>query len=194
MASLYPQRVNAVFGLSVPPTVGTPVGALTRQENFGDNFVYTVYFQQPGVAEAELDADVRKSIRMLYYAICGDAPELGFMRPNRPAQGCSTAWLTRIRSRFGSRSGSRPVCEDYRDGFRGPINWYRSIDRGIELTRHLEGTKIMQPSYFMIGSLNPMNPLLAVALAKVEQTHPTCEATSYSKAPAIGFPWSDRRK
>ncbi len=45
----------------MPPTIGLPVGVVTRQENFGDNFFYAVYFQQPGVAEAELDADVRKS-------------------------------------------------------------------------------------------------------------------------------------
>ena len=142
MASLYPQRVNAVFALSVPPTIGTPVGALTRQENFGDNFVYTVYFQQPGVAEAELDADVRKSIRMLYHSVSGDAPEFGFMRP-KPASSKMLdglvdpdplpSWLT--------EEDLDQYCKDYRDGFRGPINWYRSIDRGIELTRHLEGTR-----------------------------------------------------
>ena len=102
VALLYPQRVNAVFALSVPPTIGTPVGALTRQENFGDNFVYTVYFQQPGVAEAELDADVRKSLRMLYYSVSGDAPAFGSCVPNRPAQRCSTAWSTLIHSRAGS--------------------------------------------------------------------------------------------
>ena len=173
MASLYPQRVNAVFGLSVPPTVGTPVGALTRQENFGDNFVYTVYFQQPGVAEAELDADVRKSIRMLYYSVSGDAPEFGFMRP-KPASSKMLdglvdpdplpGWLT--------EEDLDRYCEDYRDGFRGPINWYRSIDHGIELTRHLVGTKIMQPSHFMIGSLDPMNVLLWDPLANVEQNAP----------------------
>ena len=173
MASLYPQRVNAVFALSVPPTVGTPVGALTRQENFGNNFVYTVYFQQPGVAEAELDADVRRSIRMLYYSVSGDAPEFGFMRP-KPASSKMLdgladpdplpSWLT--------EEDLDQYCEDYRDGFRGPINWYRSIDRGIELTRHLVGSKIMQPSHFMIGSLDPMNALLADALAKVEQNAP----------------------
>ena len=84
IALLYPQRVKAVFALSVPPTMGVPAGALTRQENFGDNFVYPVYFQQPGVAEAELDADVRKSLRMIYYAYSGDAPAFMFLRP-KPA-------------------------------------------------------------------------------------------------------------
>ena len=173
VALLYPQRVNAVFALSVPPTIGTPVGALTRQENFGDNFVYTVYFQQPGVAEAELDADVRKSLRMLYYSVSGDAPAFGFMRP-KPASSKMLdglvdpdplpSWLT--------EEDLDRYCEDYRDGFQGPINWYRSIDRGIGLTRRLQQTKITQPSHFMIGSLDPMNVLLAVPLANVEQNAP----------------------
>ena len=173
MAALYQQRVNAVFALSVPPTVGTPVGALTRQENFGDNFVYTVYFQQPGVAEAELDADVRRSIRMLYYSVSGDAPEFGFMRP-KPASSKMLdglvdpdplpSWLT--------EEDLDRYVKDYRDGFRGPINWYRSIDRGIELTRHLVGSKIMQPAHFMIGSLDPMNVLLAEPLSHVEENAP----------------------
>ena len=173
IALLYPQRVNAVFALSVPPTIGTPVGALTRQENFGDNFVYTVYFQQPGVPEAELDADVRKSLRMLYFSVSGDAPAFGFMRP-KPASSKMLdglidpdplpSWLT--------EEDLDQYVEDYRDGFRGPINWYRSIDRGIGLTRRLQQTKITQPSHFMIGSLDPMNVLLAAPLAYLEQNAP----------------------
>ena len=102
IALLYPQRVNAVFALSVPPTIGTPVGALTRQENFGDNFVYTVYFQQPGVAEAELDADVRKSLRRRTTPSAVTRRRSGSCVPNRPAQRCSTAWSTLIRCQAGS--------------------------------------------------------------------------------------------
>jgi hypothetical protein len=49
-------------------------GSLTRQENFGDNFWYMVYFQKPGLAEAELEADVRKSLPMIYFSICGNVP------------------------------------------------------------------------------------------------------------------------
>ena len=123
MASLYPQRVKAVFALSVPPTMGVPSGAITRQENFGDNFVYTVYFQRLGVAEAELDADVRKSLRMIYYAYSGDAPAFSFLRP-KPAESKLLdglidpdplpSWLT--------DEDLDQYCEDYRDGFRGPIN------------------------------------------------------------------------
>ena len=77
------------------------------------------------------------------------------------------------RHRRCARGGERRPGIGFRTrGFRGPINWYRSIDRGIERTRQLEGTKIMQPSHFMIGSLDPMNVLLSDALANLEQNAP----------------------
>src|SRR5687768_7185970 len=50
-ALLYPKRVRAVAGMSVPYT-RWPAGTMTRQEHFGDQFWYIVYFQAPGVAEA----------------------------------------------------------------------------------------------------------------------------------------------
>ncbi len=173
IALLYPRRVKAVFALSVPPTMGVPAGALTRQENFGDNFVYPVYFQPPGVAEAELDADVGKSLRMIYYAYSGDAPAGLFLRP-KPANSKLLdglidpdplpSWLT--------DEDLDQYCEDYLDGFRGPINWYRSIDRGVGLTRRLQQATITQPSHFMVGSLDPTRALLADAFANLENNAP----------------------
>jgi pimeloyl-ACP methyl ester carboxylesterase len=51
-ALLYPERVQAVAGLSVP-YARWEAGEMARQENFSDNFWYSVHFQKPGVAEAE---------------------------------------------------------------------------------------------------------------------------------------------
>ena len=82
-ALLHAERVRAVVGMSVPYVRGQ-VGVMTRQENFGDNFWYIVYFQQPGVAEAELEADIRKSLRVTYYVASGDAPE-GVWFTHKPA-------------------------------------------------------------------------------------------------------------
>ena len=172
VALLYPQRVKAVFALSVPP-LRVPVGAVTRQENFGDNFLYIVYFQQPGVAEAELDADVRRSLRMTHYAVSGDAPAGLYLRP-KPASSKLLdglidpdplpSWLTEDDLDY--------YTEAYRDGFRGPINWYRNIDRSMELTRHLEGARITQPSHFMVGNLDPITVLLPDAFANLERNAP----------------------
>jgi epoxide hydrolase A/B len=151
-ALLHPERVRAVVGMSVPYVRGVP-GTLTRQENFGDNFWYMVYFQQPGVAEAELDADVHKSLRIMYYAASGDAPE-GSWLVQKPASAkfldgmidppTLPSWLT-------TEDLDYYVAQFERSGFRGPLNWYRNIDRNLEITPQLEKAKIEQPAFFIAG-------------------------------------------
>jgi pimeloyl-ACP methyl ester carboxylesterase len=160
-ALLHPRRVRAVTGLSVPHT-RWQVGAFTRQENFGDNFWYMVYFQQPGVAEAEFEADLRKTLRTIYSVVSGDAPEgLWFIKKPAtakfldglpdPAQspGRLPAWLT-------EEDLDYYVEQFEQSGFRGPLNWYRNIDRNIELTPQLESAKIEQPSFFIAGKKDPV--------------------------------------
>jgi pimeloyl-ACP methyl ester carboxylesterase len=159
-ALLHPHRVRAVVGLSVPYTRWR-VGTLTRQENFGDNFWYMVYFQQPGVAEAELEADIRKSLRTIYYSVSGDAPP-GLLLGQKPAtakflDGMADpehlpAWLT-------EEDLDYYVAQFEQSGFRGPLNWYRNIDRNIELTPQLDSLetgKIQQPAFYIAGMKDPV--------------------------------------
>jgi pimeloyl-ACP methyl ester carboxylesterase len=156
-ALLHPERVRAVAGMSVPYTRGR-VGAFTRQENFGDNFWYMVYFQQPGVAEAELEADTRKSLRTIYFAVSGDAPD-GSWFVRKP----STAKLLdgmidpeRLPAWLSEEDLEYYVAQFEQSGFRGPLNWYRNIDNNLELTPQLENLKIEQPSFFIAGVKDPV--------------------------------------
>ncbi|MGA2410188.1 MAG: alpha/beta hydrolase, partial [Candidatus Binataceae bacterium] len=151
-ALLHRERVRAVVGMSVPYARGK-VGVMTRQENFGDNFWYMVYFQKPGVAEAELEADIRLSLRKIYYSVSGDAPEGLWFTP-KPA---SAKFLDGLIDPPSLPSWLTPEDLDYyvaqyeQSGFRGPINWYRNIDRNIEITPQLENAKIEQPAFFIAG-------------------------------------------
>jgi pimeloyl-ACP methyl ester carboxylesterase len=156
-ALLHPQRVRAVVGMSVPYTRGQ-VGAFTRQERFGDRFWYIVYFQRPGVAEAELEADIRKSLRMIYFALSGNAPEgLWFVQKPATARFLDglidpeqlPSWLTEDDLDYY-------VAQYQRSGFRGPLNWYRNIDHDLEITPQLETTKIERPSFFIAGAKDPV--------------------------------------
>ncbi|HUN56554.1 MAG TPA: alpha/beta hydrolase [Candidatus Binataceae bacterium] len=152
-ALLHPQRVRAVVGMSVPYVRGRE-GVMTKQENFGDNFWYIVYFQQPGVAEAELETDIPKSLRMVYFSISGDAPQ-GIWFVKKPASAkfldglvdppSLPSWLT-------AEDLDYYVAQYRQSGFRGPINWYRNIDRNIAITPQLEHAKIEQPAFFIAGS------------------------------------------
>src|SRR6202795_3356300 len=71
-AVLYPQRYRAVVGLSVPFLQRSPAPPTELfKAVFKDNFFYMLYFQEPGVAEKELGADPRKSLRTFLCAASG---------------------------------------------------------------------------------------------------------------------------
>ena len=64
-------------GLSVPYRVRGGAAHPTDLSGnliFKDRFFYQLYFQDAGVAERELEADVRTALRKIYYSVWGDAP------------------------------------------------------------------------------------------------------------------------
>ena len=72
-ALFHPERVRAVAGLGVPYLARGPMPSIQLFRNiYKDRFFYQLYFQEPGVAEAELEADVRTSLRKFYYWSSGE--------------------------------------------------------------------------------------------------------------------------
>lgn len=159
-ALLHPNRVKAVAGLSVPYS-RWKARLLTHQEFYGDNFWYMVYFQQPGVAEAELEADLPKSLRTIYYSISGDIPDE--LRPRlKPASSKFLDGMTdpaRLPAWLTEEDLDYYVAQYRQSGFRGPINWYRNIDRNVTLTPQLDSPEtgaIQQPAFFIAGTKDPV--------------------------------------
>ncbi len=156
--------IRAVAGLSVPYTPRPPLAptALFKQM-FANNFFYILYFQEPGVAEAELEADVRKSMRLFLFAASGDAPaEATFWQKPKDAKFLDglpepeklPSWLTQADLDYF-------VAEFERTGFRGGLNRYRNMDRDWEQLPQLEGAKVQQPALFIAGERDgviAMNP------------------------------------
>ena len=101
-ALFHPERVRAVAGLSVPHLGrGTAPGVELFRKIYKDRFFYQLYFQEPGVAEAELEADVRRSLRIIYYANSGEGQKAKPGSKIRRARAGSTATSTRIGCRPG---------------------------------------------------------------------------------------------
>jgi pimeloyl-ACP methyl ester carboxylesterase len=151
-----PEHVRAVAGLSVP-YVGVPTRSMTEmiEEIFTRHgrFFYQHYFQAEGVAEAEMEADVRGALRRFYFAICGDAPDRTWptnkVVGDRLLQGLPDpepfpAWLTAADIDYF-------VGEFERSGLRGPINRYRNHDRDFAWLKGFQGRLIHQPSLFIGG-------------------------------------------
>ncbi len=152
-ALLYPDKFRAVAALSVPftPRAPAPPTTIFRQV-FADRFFYMLYFQEPGVAEAELEADVRRSMRLFLYFASGDAPPGNFATKPKdskfldgmpePAQ--LPAWLTQADLDYFT-------AEFERAGFRGGLNRYRNMDRDWEELPQLAGARVEQPALFIAG-------------------------------------------
>ena len=153
-----PDHFRAVAGLSVP-FAGTPARPFTDvfREHFTSQgrFFYQEYFQTPGIAEAEAEADPRDFIHRMMYSISGDvAPGDYWEKPadatflqGLPAPSY-TDWLTREDMNFYE-------SEFRRSGFRGPLNRYRNHERDFEWLSRFAGRQIEQPALFIGGSRDP---------------------------------------
>jgi pimeloyl-ACP methyl ester carboxylesterase len=155
-ALLRPDRFPAVVGLSVPcGQPGAPGGTEGLRRAVGDGFLYILYFQDEGVAEAELDVDIRGTLRRTLYSLSGDIPadEARFFDP---AARCFNdllrepdalpEWLTEEDLDTFTQEFERVGT------FRHGVNWYRCIDRNAALMAPFAGLQLRQPALFIGAS------------------------------------------
>ncbi|HEX4720692.1 MAG TPA: alpha/beta hydrolase [Thermoleophilaceae bacterium] len=137
-ALMHPERTVCVAGLSVPlvPRAWAPPLEIMRSHLGGD--FYIVWFQEPGVAEAALERDVRRTI--LTPAVW--TAEWAARDDENP----------RVPPYMTEDDVAVYVGEFERTGFRGGLNWYRNIDRNWERTADLDERKVEMPALFMAGA------------------------------------------
>lgn len=136
---------------------------------------YQLYFQTPGVAEAELERDPKSTIRRMLYAASGDAPD---GTGGAWEAGSTVGMVDRKSGLLGGMANPRelPVwltaadldfyaSEFTRTGFRGGLNWYRNIDRNWELLAPYSGAKVTVPGLYVAGDRD-----LVVKFPNAEQT------------------------
>ena len=174
-ALMRPDRFRAVAALSVPysPRGGTPPTALMRRDA-GRNFFYMLYFQEPGVAEAEVERDVAATLRAVYYSVSGegDAQRRGRSFPK------SSRWLDtllqpeRLPGWLTQADFDFYVAEFTRTGFTGGLNWYRAIDRSWELLAPFHHARISVPALYVAGAEDPVLRMYRAAADSLGRTVP----------------------
>ena len=161
LAQLAPERVAGVVGMSVPflPRGPMPPVQLMRQV-FGDSFFYILYFQEPGVADAELGRDAATTMRRMLAGL--PSTETGTIDMSSQAANDGRGFVDRIPDPASLPDWlTQDELDTYstefaRTGFTGGINWYRNLDRNWELTEHLAGAKVEVPSFFIGGKADPV--------------------------------------
>jgi len=158
-ALLYPELVSAVAGLSVPYRPGTEVSMLSLwKQLYPERFFYMLYFQQEGIVEAELEADIPTSLRKIYYACSGNAP-LGEFLKDKPSESGLLDGMVDPKPfpSWMSEADLQVYTTAFEaGGFRGPINRYRAQMLDFEELTELRGRLLPQPACFIGGERDPV--------------------------------------
>jgi pimeloyl-ACP methyl ester carboxylesterase len=157
-ALLRPDVFRAVAGLSVPYSAP---GDRKPSEVFrfmgGDEEFYIEYFQQPGRAEAEIEADVRRWLLGFYFSASGDAPSRGSLTgtmasvPHGHQMIERFSYPDRMPTWLSEDDLDVYVGEFERSGFTGGLNRYRNVDRDWEDLSAFRGRPIEVPALFIGG-------------------------------------------
>jgi pimeloyl-ACP methyl ester carboxylesterase len=161
MSLMRPDRICGVVAFGVPLMARAPMPPTQMFPRTKEALFYTLYFQEPGLAERELERDVPTTLRRIYHAASGEAgprqpgdgtpnpfgmvvPERGMLQ-DLPEPAMLPSWLS-------SADLNAYATAFARTGFHGGLNYYRNLDRNWQLQASLEGMRVEVPALFAIGS------------------------------------------
>ena len=156
----YENRVKKVCGMSVPHTVSQMPPIETMKFLFKDIFFYMLYFQKVGLVEKELELDMKKSLLAIYGSISSGENKIETFEPvpfSKDMTFLKSLGEGHAFPYFMSQNDfDFYVTEFSSHGMRGPINWYRNIDRNWEITKDTHAKKISTPTCFITGANDPV--------------------------------------
>jgi pimeloyl-ACP methyl ester carboxylesterase len=180
-ALLRPDRFRAVIALSPPfrprgfGDPGPPTTLMQRNENA---VFYQLFLQTPE-AEAALGRDLRRTFRSQFYALSGDRPPSaagGFPAGMVPRKGAVLTDPVSLPAWVTESDIDVYVAEFTRSGFRGPLAWYRNVDRSWELLAPFAGATVTIPALYIAGDRDfvaaVFSPFIAKQSAMVPKLRP----------------------
>jgi len=155
LARLYPERVRAVVGVSVP-FIDWPIAPTALfKAAYPNRFFYILYFQEVGPVEAELGRDPRRTMAKTLWGASGDAYRAdadaefpvdgtGFLDvvPDLPAR--LPPWLT-------DADIDHYAAQFTQSGFFGPVSYYRNLDANWRKVKEFPPSRVSMPSFFIAG-------------------------------------------
>jgi soluble epoxide hydrolase / lipid-phosphate phosphatase len=166
----HPERTDRVVSLNTPYMTPGPVPtSIALRDFYGltDETFYMRYFQKPGVAERELEEDVRDAFQKMirgakhaddlwtFATLGGDGKSLlGKVGPG-------DSLLSKIDLDTYTRIYKRT-------GFRGGLNWYRAMDLSWEEERELPSFEINLPAMLIVAD---QDKILRPDMAEMTKAH-----------------------
>uniref|UniRef100_A0AAZ3Q137 AB hydrolase-1 domain-containing protein n=1 Tax=Oncorhynchus tshawytscha TaxID=74940 RepID=A0AAZ3Q137_ONCTS len=147
MAQCHPERVRAVASLNTPLF---PVDPSKNPMDFLKTvpiFNYQLYFQDPGVAETEMEKDLARTFKIFFH---GSGDEV--------TRGLFVGLPDEIpRSSILSETALQFYITQFKDkGFRGPLNWYRNVVSNWKWLCSRPRAKLLMPALMVTAGKDPV--------------------------------------
>uniref|UniRef100_A0A8C2FLF9 Epoxide hydrolase 2, cytoplasmic n=1 Tax=Cyprinus carpio TaxID=7962 RepID=A0A8C2FLF9_CYPCA len=156
MAQFHPERVRAVASLNTPLFPVDPKTNPKEKLKAIPIFDYQIYFQNPGVAEAELEKNLERTFKLMFIASNETVRFLSGLFVGSPEDPPRSAIL--------SESALQYYIQQFtKSGFRGPLNWYRNGEKNWHWMCSRPRGKIMMPALMVTAG---KDPVLLPAFAK----------------------------
>lgn len=178
LALLEPRRVKAVVGMAVPFGGRPKQPAIeTIRHLYAGRFHYILHFQQPGVAEQEMDADIPRTLRMMMHNTSAAVAKDFFLQEKPAGAGLFDAMQDpcELPAWCDAEAFAVYLRTFAGRGFYGALNWYRNFERNWQRTAALADKRIEQPALFLLGDKDPVGTLEAYTLKHMPTRVPLLE-------------------
>ncbi|XP_038055444.1 bifunctional epoxide hydrolase 2-like isoform X2 [Patiria miniata] len=159
----FPSRIRAVAGVNTPYFPPNPkVNPFDKIREDPGMFDYQLYFQEPGVAEAELEKDLEKTFKFFFRGSSKQDYYPGMEKfgiNNARARGGLLVGVPDdlpMPSLLTEKDLAYYVKQYKTSGFRGPLNWYRNTDQNWRDSVKDAGRKIYAPALMVTAEKDPV--------------------------------------
>uniref|UniRef100_A0AAQ6ACN4 AB hydrolase-1 domain-containing protein n=1 Tax=Amphiprion ocellaris TaxID=80972 RepID=A0AAQ6ACN4_AMPOC len=149
MAQYFPERVRAVASLNTPLFPVDPKVSPLEKLKALPIFDYQIYFQKPGVAEAELEKDLERTFKIFFFSSSEAASRPAVSTAGVCARGGLFVGLPEQipRSSMLTEADLQYYVSQYKDrGFRRPLNWYRNNEANWKWMCSRPTGKLLMPA------------------------------------------------
>ncbi|XP_075454728.1 bifunctional epoxide hydrolase 2 isoform X2 [Ascaphus truei] len=150
VALFYPERVRGVASLNTPFFPCDPKVKTAEKVKANPLFDYQLYFQEPGVAEAELEGNLERTFKVFFRGV-GEKDKLPtFIKTSNVRERggilVGTPEDPPLSKILGESELQVYVAQFKKSGFRGPLNWYRNMDKNWQWGCTAYNRKILVPA------------------------------------------------
>lgn len=163
----HPERVAGVMGLNTPFMPRAPADPIAiMRARFGET-MYIVHFQNPGEADAALNADPAKVMNMFMRRPLAETPAASGGLSGEGASGETFSFIHALAVYDPANDPREALLNDQefkffveafqRTGFTGGINWYRNFTRNWEAAEGVTQT-VKVPSLMVMAEKDAVLP------------------------------------